>query len=453
MPNPLIDVLVKTTVAHIRQPTPVRVLKTSDSVAELMRALHDYKVLSFPVMDDDGECQGVVDGVDLVSYLQQSSKPDLQNTTVAQLIDISQANPYIPVYSNTTLHGLITVLAPGCHRAVVFRSVDSSEVHSIFSESDLIRFLYKLLRAAAQPNAPVSKAVRSLLALPVSAFASIRSRPSNVVFADEPLSAAFAHVLEIRKQAAVKANASTTSSSSSSSVKRAASTASSASSASTSTTSSASHSLLLSSSPTLSPSTASGPQQEEQYMRAPLVMVLDRVSNRLVGHIGASELRHLNSETVNAFQEASSKLNGDNDAKNTGSSGEGKEKGGCGEISGTRQCVPTLQLTTKDYLEKFSPTSLKPVIVLETVTMLQLLKVLVTRHLHSVWVLPLDHSSSSSSSSTPSDVEVDEDGLITSSTHDVDHSRLEMLTLTDVLRWVARDFLVLRKGKHQGEFV
>lgn len=61
--------------------------------------------------------------------------------SVETFINASNTNPYIPVFSTTSLLAVISILAPGCHRTIVFRDECDYSLYSMFSETDLIAFI------------------------------------------------------------------------------------------------------------------------------------------------------------------------------------------------------------------------------------------------------------------------------------------------------------------------
>jgi len=144
------SMLVSTKVKDIRPPRSVLYLRSTDTMGDVMEALNQNTVLSFPVLDEFDECLGIIDGVDLVSFLRQcpsdESYEQALNQSIESFINASQSNPYIPVFSTTTLYAVITILAPGCHRTAVFTDEDDYTLHSMFSETDLINFLHYLIK-------------------------------------------------------------------------------------------------------------------------------------------------------------------------------------------------------------------------------------------------------------------------------------------------------------------
>lgn len=69
MPNPFIDALMKTRICEVKKPSSVKFLRAWDTMLDLMVALHSENVMSFPVLDEEDECLGIVDGVEYVHFL------------------------------------------------------------------------------------------------------------------------------------------------------------------------------------------------------------------------------------------------------------------------------------------------------------------------------------------------------------------------------------------------
>lgn len=62
--------LEEVTVGQVARRSPVYALRESDTVQHLILMLQQFKVLSFPVFDDEQECVGMVDSLDLVCFLR-----------------------------------------------------------------------------------------------------------------------------------------------------------------------------------------------------------------------------------------------------------------------------------------------------------------------------------------------------------------------------------------------
>lgn len=170
-------------VSDVKQPTSVKFLRSWNSMLDLMIALHTEKVMSFPVLDEDDECLGIVDGVEYVptgkfevlfpylyfltlfylffsisSLVQCVNKNSSASTpenvfamSVETFINASNSNPYIPVFSTTSLLAVISILAPGCHRTIIFNNECDYSLYGMFSETDLIAFITSYIEKSENP--------------------------------------------------------------------------------------------------------------------------------------------------------------------------------------------------------------------------------------------------------------------------------------------------------------
>ena len=251
------EMLLSTRVYDVKRPSPVKFLRATNTMADVVLMLRQHNVLSFPVLDDDDDCLGLVDGLDVVRFLRNhlssSDITEVCQTSVEHFINASQVNPYIPIFSTSSLHAVITILAPGCHRTVAFESEGSYALYCVFSESDLVAHLHQFISDArtikssggADSAAPTttlasahsrrgagSKAAASdsdsdsdngddsrdasadaaddendvysrvlrVAALPINCFSSHISRPSHVAYLDDPLVEAAAAIEGYRGQ-------------------------------------------------------------------------------------------------------------------------------------------------------------------------------------------------------------------------------------------------------------
>uniref|UniRef100_A0A0A9Z0G9 Protein SDS23 n=1 Tax=Lygus hesperus TaxID=30085 RepID=A0A0A9Z0G9_LYGHE len=102
-------------------------------------------------------------------------------------------DPYIPIFSTTSLFAVISILAPGCHRTLVFYGEEDYRIYSIFSESDLISSIYKLLHESQLQS------TKNILDLPICTFEGVNSKPLRYVHADERIHQVVEKVLDFRK--------------------------------------------------------------------------------------------------------------------------------------------------------------------------------------------------------------------------------------------------------------
>jgi len=325
-------------------------------------------------------------------------------------------------------------------------------MYAIFSETDLIHALYKLLTASLElPERTLAKvrehwsSIQALARLPISEFAAHRSRPTTTARTTDSLSSAIAHVMHLRRLS--------------------------------------DPGMSVGSPAPASEKGEKGPSLAimTEPPRAAIVAVLDQ-EGRLVGHLGASDLNHSVYRSESVFAEVSQAFPASHQCE-----GEGRTSYECltspmaspktpqylpssndsddesfyeRAQSGVQMALSALQLTLQEYLSRYARDSLNPIIVRDSIPFKTLLKLLSDMHKHHVWVLEDDESlakeeikkevmADGKSSPPPTDapwVPYLVEGV-------VDCTKLQVLTLTDILRWVARDEIALVKDStisHEG---
>jgi CBS domain-containing protein len=156
MSNPLHNYFHAKTVAEIATTGDVVTVKTSQTVEHAIRMMSDNKILSVPVLDEDGKCCGVLDYLDVVAFVL-SVAPDqlslqaneLRSLEIAgramafqevkEIIGMSGRDPYIPVYQTEPASHPVDLFAGGLHRAPVLDAED--KVLGTISQSSIVREL------------------------------------------------------------------------------------------------------------------------------------------------------------------------------------------------------------------------------------------------------------------------------------------------------------------------
>uniref|UniRef100_A0A146MDH8 CBS domain-containing protein n=1 Tax=Lygus hesperus TaxID=30085 RepID=A0A146MDH8_LYGHE len=64
--NPIMDILLRTQIQDVKVPTQVQVLYAWNTVHNFIEKLQSTKYISFPVLDENDECIGLVDELEYV---------------------------------------------------------------------------------------------------------------------------------------------------------------------------------------------------------------------------------------------------------------------------------------------------------------------------------------------------------------------------------------------------
>lgn len=158
--NPVWDLLHSTPLETLCVKEKVTCLKDTQTIEEAVKHLGDTKILSAPVVDSKGQCIGVLDVLDIVTFVL-SVAPDpssiardkLQSLEISgramafeqikNIIDASGRDPYVPVYAHNPASQAVAYFAKGVHRIPLVD--DKNEVTHTVSQSDVNRFLAKNL--------------------------------------------------------------------------------------------------------------------------------------------------------------------------------------------------------------------------------------------------------------------------------------------------------------------
>eukprot|EP00003_Mantamonas_plastica_P020218 TRINITY_DN3268_c0_g1_i1.p1 TRINITY_DN3268_c0_g1~~TRINITY_DN3268_c0_g1_i1.p1 ORF type:complete len:313 (-),score=111.13 TRINITY_DN3268_c0_g1_i1:26-934(-) len=133
-------------------------VKTSDNIDHLLRTLSESHVSACPVVNKEGEVQGVVDMMDVVHYIakvlpneEELSADQLGSLEIAgraialelveDIMNASGADPYIPVYLESTANEVVSFFAAGTQRCPVLDHED--KLVNIVAQSDVVKVLAK----------------------------------------------------------------------------------------------------------------------------------------------------------------------------------------------------------------------------------------------------------------------------------------------------------------------
>jgi len=126
------------------------------SVEQTLQLLHKNHLLSVPVVDKSGAVLGLVDLMDIVSFVLSVSpdplalkKEELQSLEIAgrtmalehikNVIDASGKDPYVPISNKNKASMAIPYFAKGIHRLPVIN--DNGKLVGILAQSDIVRLL------------------------------------------------------------------------------------------------------------------------------------------------------------------------------------------------------------------------------------------------------------------------------------------------------------------------
>jgi len=145
----------------VRKDHKMVIFKKTDTLDTAVRALSDSKLLSAPVFDEHDQCLGFCDIRDMMQFIISVVTADsgtstvtddawkayskqISSTKLADVVNYSGQNPYIPVFETAELSQAAQFLRkPHVHRAAILNS--SNEVSGILSQSDIIKYVAKHL--------------------------------------------------------------------------------------------------------------------------------------------------------------------------------------------------------------------------------------------------------------------------------------------------------------------
>jgi predicted transcriptional regulator/CBS domain-containing protein len=171
IPNPFVPFLLSTITSQVSPQTPIVSIDVYDKISKLESLFRETSLHSVPVLEN-GSCIGMVDGLNLVSFFLQNPQEyskRAQKTTLLSLL--VQTTTPLPVFSTTSLLDVISIVAPGVHRAIVLNSESNHSLFSVCSESDIIAAIYsfgKMCEPLKKNNLPIFM----VNSIPIRAFSN-----------------------------------------------------------------------------------------------------------------------------------------------------------------------------------------------------------------------------------------------------------------------------------------
>jgi len=166
---PLVDLLERTTINDLVGERELLAVREDTPLREVISVLASSRILSVPVMcKDSRDVLGFIDLLDILTSIvsifsmgktveeaQWSSwsrdiaslkakGEDLAYKRAVEVMQLSMADPFMPVYGQGTLLQAIEYFASGLHRAAVFNKI-TSLLTNIITQSDVVAFLSKNL--------------------------------------------------------------------------------------------------------------------------------------------------------------------------------------------------------------------------------------------------------------------------------------------------------------------
>eukprot|EP01095_Lingulamoeba_sp_RSL-Kostka_P017788 TRINITY_DN9475_c0_g1_i1.p1 TRINITY_DN9475_c0_g1~~TRINITY_DN9475_c0_g1_i1.p1 ORF type:complete len:311 (-),score=109.88 TRINITY_DN9475_c0_g1_i1:29-961(-) len=132
-------------------------LKENDTVEEGLKLLSDNKILSLPVLDEENNLVGLLDILDIASYIAKITPEDvivkgdeLNSLNIAgkaigvelvkNVMGQSGRDNVVPIFHSNKVSMAVDVLGKGVHRVPLFCS-ETNEIKHSLSQSDVIKFL------------------------------------------------------------------------------------------------------------------------------------------------------------------------------------------------------------------------------------------------------------------------------------------------------------------------
>jgi CBS domain-containing protein len=137
-------------------------LKGANTIEDAVKLLSDNKILSAPVLDEAGKCIGVVDMLDILSYVDSvapaDDRPDftrkqheeerslaglhMRGGNVKQVMDFSGKNPLFSAsFENASLLDIAKLCCGGAKRVVLLDS--AGNMRGYITQADIIRYIWQ----------------------------------------------------------------------------------------------------------------------------------------------------------------------------------------------------------------------------------------------------------------------------------------------------------------------
>lgn len=173
------DQFTSTFVKDILEPTTVKCVLTTDSVASAYDTLKNNNIHSAPVVKPDMTCVGFISWLDLTSFLikvereamssddipwstslkkddlsiiaERNKKYTMANIQEEEIAGMAPGNPFVLIKEESTLLDALQFLGKGVHRIAVTSAENPTEVKSILSQRKVIQWIAKDVDARLGP--------------------------------------------------------------------------------------------------------------------------------------------------------------------------------------------------------------------------------------------------------------------------------------------------------------
>jgi len=141
-------------------------LSPDNTVEEALNLFHQHRITSAPVLQDNKSSKGLIDVLDLLSFLVKTSTKPLTDTfmgesrklttddmtmlrkrakdfklaAVGELVDWSERNPFMTLIEDQTVKDALEIFSNGIHRIVVLKREDN-DISGILSQTNVVNSL------------------------------------------------------------------------------------------------------------------------------------------------------------------------------------------------------------------------------------------------------------------------------------------------------------------------
>ncbi|ELR21973.1 CBS domain containing protein [Acanthamoeba castellanii str. Neff] len=158
---------VRDVLSHQQLPAQIHVVSKTATVKEVLDTLYRHHILAAPVVDFESKCEGLIDVLDVLSFLLQVASEPVESrvsplsttlhnddmdmlvqrserfntTNVATGVNLSTRNPFLPCTLGAPLIEVLRNFARGVHRVPVVDSEDPTRIVAMLTQTDANRFL------------------------------------------------------------------------------------------------------------------------------------------------------------------------------------------------------------------------------------------------------------------------------------------------------------------------
>ncbi len=141
----------------------IHVLTKTSTIDQALNVMYKHQIHSMPIIDFESNCLGLLDVLDILTYLVRVAKQQGPATAeddevedldklfqranqfnlgqVDQQINISTRNPFLPCTKGAPLIEVLKVFATGVHRVPIVRSEDPNQIVAMLTQSDVNAFI------------------------------------------------------------------------------------------------------------------------------------------------------------------------------------------------------------------------------------------------------------------------------------------------------------------------